>query len=100
MKLKEDKGFTDGKCGRCKKNFNIKHNIKVNIRSNSILSEMKTNIRLVYFIIIEIFVRNNSANLTFKNCSFIFKNLNLIIQFNYYFIMFILLYYFIYIISL
>ena len=74
MKLKEDKGFTDGKCWRCKKNINIKHNIKVNIRSNSILSEMKTNIRLVYFIIFEIFVRNNSANLTFKNCSFIFKN--------------------------
>ena len=55
MKLKEVKGFKDGKCWRF--NGNNKHDIKVNIMSNSILSKMKTYIRLVYFIIFENFVK-------------------------------------------
>ena len=45
-----------------------RHDLKVNIRADSILMEMRSDTRIIYFIIFHNFVRNNSSNLTFKNC--------------------------------
>ena len=68
MKLVSNKGFKDQCCWRCKKNTPFKHDKKINIRSFSILNLMRSDIRIIYFIIIYNFPKNISINSIYKNC--------------------------------
>ena len=68
MKLIENKSYTDEYVWRCFKKGDNKHDIKQNIRVNSIFEDVKTDIRLLYFIIFENFIYNFSINTVYKNC--------------------------------
>ena len=43
--------YTDGHIWRCRKNITHSNDIKINIRTDSILENIKADIRLVYFIL-------------------------------------------------
>mgnify|MGYP006916232423 CR=1 FL=1 len=77
MKLVSNKGFKDQCCWRCKKNTPFKHDKKINIRSFSILNLMRSDIRILYFIIIYNFPKNISINSIYKNCLEFSKDLKL-----------------------
>ena len=68
MKLIENKSYSDEYVWRCFKKGDNKHDIKQNIRVNSIFEDVKTDIRLFYFIIFENFIYNFSINTVYKNC--------------------------------
>ena len=68
MKLIENKSYADEYVWRCFKKGDNKHDIKQNIRVNSIFEDVKTDIRLLYFIIFENFIYNFSINTVYKNC--------------------------------
>ena len=68
MKLFENKSYVDGCVWRCLKKGNIKHDIKQNIRTNSIFENVKTDIRILYFILFENFINNFSINTVYNNC--------------------------------
>ena len=53
--------FLDRECFRCKKS-NPSHDIKINLRKNSIFEEIKMNLISIFFIIYECFLNNISAN--------------------------------------
>ena len=77
MKLVNNKGFKDGICWRCTKYKPIQHDNKINIRSESILSDMRADIRILYLIIFENFTFRNSVNVTYKNCLEFSKDLKI-----------------------
>ena len=45
-----------------------KHDKKVSIGSGSILSEMSSDISIIYFIIFGNFILRNNINVTYRNC--------------------------------
>lgn len=45
-----------------------KHDKKVSIGSGSILSEMRSDISIIYFIIFGNFILRNNINVTYRNC--------------------------------
>jgi hypothetical protein len=51
MNLNKTKNKKDGYVWRCSKRGIYKHDIKINIRYKSIFENMKTDLRLLYFII-------------------------------------------------
>ena len=53
------------------------HNIKVNIRNNSIFSSFKTDIRLLYFLLFYNFVENKSVKESYLNCKELSKQLKI-----------------------
>ena len=68
MKLVENKSYGDECVWRCLKTGNNKHDNKQNIRTNSIFDNVKTDIRLLYFILFENFIYNFSINTVYNNC--------------------------------
>ena len=77
MNLTKNKKLTDGVQWRCKKNLNIKHDYKLNIRNGSLFYEINTDLRIIYFIIFYNFVNNISINQIFRNCREFTKDLNI-----------------------
>lgn len=77
MKLVNTKDYKDKKCWRCKKNIPYKHDNKINIRSNSILADMRSDIRLLFFIIFINFAKKLSINSIYKNCLEFSKDLKI-----------------------
>ena len=77
MKLNKSKNKKDGYVWRCSKRGLNKHDIKNNIRYQSIFEDMKTDIRLLYFIIFYNFVDNKSTNQIFLNCKELSNQLNI-----------------------
>ena len=69
MKLIENKSYLDGLAWRCFKKGNNKHDVKQNIRENSIFENIKTDIRLLYFNVFENFINNFSINTVYNNCN-------------------------------
>ena len=71
MKLVNVKSFKDEDCWRCKNNGVNKHDIKINIRINSVFNNIKTDIRSIHFIIYYNIVSNFSfkqIHRKFTNC--------------------------------
>ena len=77
MHLTNNKNFKDKICRRHTKKGNNSHDIKINIRNESIFSLMKCDLRILYFIIFNNFTKNNSVNSTFRNCKEFCKDLKL-----------------------
>ena len=50
------------------KKGNNKHDVKQNIRANSIFANVKADIRILYFILFENFIYNFSINTVYNNC--------------------------------
>ena len=67
MKLVKIKNRIDGKIWRCRKKGDDNHDIKLNIRNGSIFENIKTDIRLLYFIVFYNFVENKSIKETYNN---------------------------------
>ena len=68
MNLINTKNRIDGKMWRCKKKGLEPHNIKVNIRNNSIFSSFKTDIRVLYFLLFYNFVEYKIVKESYLNC--------------------------------
>ena len=77
MKLNKNKKLTDRVQWRCKKNLNIKHDYKVNIRKGSLFYEINTDLRIIYFIIFYNFVNYISIKQIFRNCKEFTKDLKI-----------------------
>ena len=77
MNLINNKNFKDKVCWRFIKKGNNSHDVKINIRNGSIFSQMKCDLRILYFIIFNNFTKNNSVNATFINCKEFCKDLKL-----------------------
>ena len=67
MYLINNKNFKDKICWRCTKKGNNSDDVKINIRNGSIFSQMKCDLRIIYFIIFNNFTKNNSINVNFRN---------------------------------
>lgn len=65
LNLNKTKNKKDGYVWSCSKRGINKHDIKINIRYKSIFENMKTDIRLLYFLIFYNFVDNKSINQIF-----------------------------------
>ena len=65
MNLNLDNSKKDGLIWRCKHKGNNKHDIKYNIRNNSIFENSKADIRLLHFIIFYNFIERKSINKLF-----------------------------------
>ena len=63
--------------GVAKKNLNIKHDYKMNIRNGSLFYEINTDLRIIYFIIFYNFINNISIKQIFRNCKEFTKDLNI-----------------------
>ena len=50
------------------------HDIKVNIRNNSIFNNFKTDIRLLYFLLFYNFIENKSVKDSYLNCKELSNN--------------------------
>ena len=59
------------------KNIPYKHDNKINIRTNSILADMRSDIRLLFFIIFINFSKKLSINSIYKNCIEFSKDLQI-----------------------
>ena len=77
MNLVNLKKRIDGKIWRCKKKGLEPHDIKVNIRNNSIFSNFKTDIRILYFLLFYNFVENKSVKDSYLNCKELSKQLKI-----------------------
>ena len=77
MNLVNIKNRIDGKIWRCKKKGLEPHDIKVNIRNNSIFSNFKTDIRILYFLLFYNFVDNKSVKDSYLNCKELSKQLKI-----------------------
>ena len=77
MKLVPRNDYKDKICWRCKKNIRYKHDNKINIRTNSILADMRSDIRLLFFIIFINFPKKLSINSIYKNCIEFSKDLQI-----------------------
>ena len=77
MNLVNIKKRIDGKIWRCKKKGLEPHDIKVNIRNNSIFSNFKTDIRILYFLLFYNFVENKSVKDSYLNCKELSKQLKI-----------------------
>ena len=64
MKITKDNAYIDKLCFRCKKNF-PKHDEKKSIRSESFIENVRINLVAIYFLIIDCFIYNISANKAF-----------------------------------
>ena len=80
MNLVNIKNRIDGKIWRCKKKGLEPHDIKVNIRNNSIFSNSKTDIRILYFLLFYNFVENKSVKESYLNCKELSKQLKIEIK--------------------
>ena len=78
MKLVKNKNNIDGKIWRCRTKGEDKHDIKLNIRNGSVFENIKTDIRLLYFILFYNFVENKSIKETYNNYKEFAKQLNII----------------------
>ena len=78
MKLVKNKHRIDGKIWRSRNKGDDKHDIKLNIRKGSIFENIKTDIRLLYFILFFNFIENKSIKDTYNNCKEFAKELNII----------------------
>ena len=77
MKLVKIKKRIDGKIWRCKKKGLEPHDTKVHIRNNSIFSNFKTDIRILYFLLFYIFIENKSIKDSYLNCKELSKQLKI-----------------------
>ena len=58
MKLVPRNDYKDKICWRCKKNIPYKHDNKINIRTNNILADMRSDILLFFFFYLLTFQKN------------------------------------------
>ena len=77
MKLVNRIDHKDKKCMALQKKILYKHDNKRNIRSNSILADMRSDIRLLFFIIFINFPKKLSINSIYKNCLEFSKDLKI-----------------------
>ena len=77
MNLNSDNSKKDGLIWRCKHTGYNKHDIKCNIRNNSIFEQSKSDIRILFFIIFYNFIDRKSVNQTFLNCKEFSNTLNI-----------------------
>ena len=77
MNLNSDNSKKDGLIWRCKHIGYKKHDIKCNIRNNSIFEQSKSDIRILFFIIFYNFIDRKSVNQTFLNCKEFSNTLNI-----------------------
>ena len=76
MNLTDNVNYKD--IWRCVKKMNDKHDIKINIRNNSIFENViKTDIRLLYFILLEYYVLNIPINIVYRNCKEFSKDISI-----------------------
>jgi len=75
MHLINNKNFKDKICWRCTKKENNSHDVKINIGNGSVFSQLKFDLRIIYFIIFNNFTKNNRVNVTFRNCKEFCKDL-------------------------
>lgn len=69
MNLTNNVNYKDGCVWWCVKKVNVKHDIKINIRNNSIFENViNTDIRLLYFILLENYILNIPLNTVYRNC--------------------------------
>ena len=69
MNLTDNINYKDGCVWRCVKKGNVKHDIKINIRNKSIFENViKTDICLLYFILLENYILNIPINTVYRNC--------------------------------
>ena len=77
MNLVKCKKFIDGLIWRCKKNGVNKHDSKIKIRKFSFFSDIKVDIRFIYFILFYNYVNNFSIKHKNKNCIELAKDLKI-----------------------
>ena len=78
MNLTDNVNYKDGCVWRCVKKMNDKHDIKINIRNNRIFENViKTDIRLLYFILLENYVLNIPINTVYRNCKEFSKDISI-----------------------
>ena len=75
MNLVKENAFLDRQCFRCKKS-NPKHDVKINIRKDTIFENIKINLISIYFIIYECLLNNLSANKAFIEFNEFKKHIN------------------------
>ena len=68
MKMEYNKQYIDNYCFRCRSKSPI-HDIKVNIRNNSIFSDIKIPINVIYNLLFNCFLKNIGINKSFINNS-------------------------------
>ena len=77
MNLNVDNSKKNGLIWRCKHTGINKHDIKCNIRNNSIFENLKADIRILYFIIFYNFIDRKSIKQTYLNCKEFSTSLNI-----------------------
>ena len=77
MPLTNNQKIKDKIFWRCTKKENNSQDVKINIRNRSIFSQMKCDLRILYFIIFNNFTKNNIVNAKFRNCKEFYKDLKL-----------------------
>ena len=76
--LIDNVNYKDGCVWRYVKKGNVKHDIKINIRNNSIFeNEIKTDIRFLYFILLENYILNILINTVYRNCKEFSKGISI-----------------------
>ena len=78
MNLTSNETYIDGLVWRCVKKGINKHGVKTNIRQNSVFENLRTDMRLLCFIIFENFIYNYSINKVYNNCIEFSKDLGII----------------------
>lgn len=68
MIMEYNKQYIDNYCYRCRSKSPI-HDIKVNIRNNSIFSDIRIPINIIYNLLFNCFLKNIGINKTFINNS-------------------------------
>ena len=66
MKLEKNSHYIDEYVFRCRSNV-PKHDIKINIRKNSIFENMKMEINTIYFLIYKCFLEKKSLDASYDN---------------------------------
>ena len=78
MNLTDNINYKDGCIWRCVKKGNVKHDIKINIRYNSIFENViKTDNPLLYFILLENYILNIPIITVYRNCKEFSKDISI-----------------------
>lgn len=76
MKLEKNKQYLDNYCWRCRSK-NPQHDIKYNIRKNSIFENIKIPLSLIYYLSFKCFIENMSTNKSLTNSEELCKKLHI-----------------------
>ena len=69
MHLEENSSYIDKKIWRCRSKTLPSHDIKINIRKNSIFENLKISLQVIYFLSFVCFTENYSIEKSFNECN-------------------------------